>query len=79
MSELGRDHDWILAMAAALGTNSGFSVPIVPTKEAFEALFADIRQAALRHAAEVCSELYTEDSSNSLMDGVRAIERGGKA
>jgi hypothetical protein len=38
-----RDKDWILAMAAALGANSGFAVPIVPTVEAFKALFHDIR------------------------------------
>ena len=35
-----RDTDWILAMASALGPDSGFRVPIVPTPEAFKELFA---------------------------------------
>jgi hypothetical protein len=43
-----RDQDWILAIAASLGMNSGYSVPIVPTKEAFDTLFASIRAG---HAA----------------------------
>jgi hypothetical protein len=38
-----RDTDWVLAMAEALGTDSGYSVPIVPTAEAFRELFAAIR------------------------------------
>ena len=37
-----RDNDWILAMAAALGTDSGYSVLIVPTPEAFRAFFATL-------------------------------------
>ncbi len=41
-----RDRDWILAMAAALGTDSGFHVPIAPTKEAFAQLFAAVRGVA---------------------------------
>lgn len=38
-----RNTDWVLAMAEALGTDSGYSVPIVPTAEAFRELFAAIR------------------------------------
>jgi hypothetical protein len=38
-----RDRDWILAMAHALGTDSGFNVPIVPTVEQFKLLFAAVR------------------------------------
>jgi hypothetical protein len=38
-----RDTDWVLAMAEALGTDSGYSVPIVPTADAFRELFSAIR------------------------------------
>lgn len=38
-----RDADWVLAMAQALGTDSGYSVPIAPTPEAFRALFDALR------------------------------------
>lgn len=41
-----RDIDWILAMSHALGTNSGFNVPIVPTVEQFKILFDAIRKDA---------------------------------
>ena len=34
-----RDRDWILAMGHALGLDSGFSIPIVPTVEQFKLLF----------------------------------------
>lgn len=45
-----RDNEWVMAMAEALGTNSGFTVPIVPDSFAFRALFADIakKDAALK-------------------------------
>jgi hypothetical protein len=39
----GRDADWALAMAQALGTNSGYSVPIVPDADAFRKLFDAVR------------------------------------
>jgi hypothetical protein len=42
---LGRDGDWILAMGHALGLDSGYRVPIVPTVEAFKELFASIQAA----------------------------------
>jgi hypothetical protein len=42
-SPLGRDADWVLAMGEALGMNSGYSVPIVPTPEAFRRLFDAVR------------------------------------
>ena len=38
-----RDTDWILAMGAALGMDSGFSIPIVPEVEPFRQLFAALR------------------------------------
>jgi hypothetical protein len=41
-----RDQDWILAMVGALGADSGFKVPIVPTVEVFQELFAAIRAQA---------------------------------
>jgi hypothetical protein len=37
-----RDRDWVLAMAAALGSDSGFSVPLVPEAEPFRKLFASL-------------------------------------
>jgi hypothetical protein len=40
-----RDRDWILAMAEALGTDSQYTVPIVPSVEAFRTLFAAVRAA----------------------------------
>lgn len=49
---VGRDQDWILAMAASLGTNSGLHVPIVPTKEAFDKLFAAVRESPGRQTGE---------------------------
>lgn len=45
-----RDLEWILAMAEALGTNSGLSVPIVPDVEAFRKLFEEVRARARVHA-----------------------------
>lgn len=39
-SNARRDRDWVLAMASALGTNSGFSVPLVPEAAPFRKLFA---------------------------------------
>lgn len=42
-SPLGRDADWALAMAEALDSDSGYSVPIVPSPDAFRALFAAVR------------------------------------
>jgi len=42
-SPLGRDADWALARAKALGTDSGYSIPIVPSVEAFRELFAAVR------------------------------------
>jgi hypothetical protein len=45
-SPLGRDADWALAMGAALGTDSGYSIPIVPEPQAFRQLFDAIRQRA---------------------------------
>jgi len=41
-----RDRDWILAMAAALGTDSGYKVPIVPKPEPFRELFDSLRASA---------------------------------
>ena len=38
-----RDTDWILAIGAALGMDSGFSIPIVPEVEPFRQLFAALR------------------------------------
>lgn len=38
-----RDADWIWAIAQALGTDSGFNVPIVPDVEAFRKLFEAVR------------------------------------
>lgn len=43
-----RDRDWILAIGAALGFESGFNVPIIPDVRPFQELFAAIRQRALR-------------------------------
>jgi hypothetical protein len=42
-SPLGRDADWAIAMGHALGLDSGFRVPIIPSVEAFKELFAAIR------------------------------------
>jgi hypothetical protein len=39
------DRDWILAMTAALGTDSQYMVPIVPSVDAFRQLFAALRAA----------------------------------
>lgn len=38
-----RDRDWVLAMAYALGVDSGFNIPIVPEPAPFRTLFAEIR------------------------------------
>lgn len=38
---------WTVAMANALGADSGFAVPLVPDVEAFRRLFRDIRQRLL--------------------------------
>jgi hypothetical protein len=46
-----RDKDWILAMADALGMQSGFNVPIVPEPEPFRKLFAEIRAPSVANAA----------------------------
>ena len=51
-SPLGRDADWALAMAGALGTDSGFSVPIVPSVEAFRMLFDAVRSRAPAEPAD---------------------------
>lgn len=32
-----RDRDWILAMASALGTDSGYDIPVVPNPDVIEA------------------------------------------
>jgi hypothetical protein len=40
----GPDVDWTLAMAAALGTDSRFQVPIVPNADAFRELFKAVRE-----------------------------------
>jgi hypothetical protein len=45
LSDDSRDRDWILAMAEALGTDSQYMVPIVPSVEAFRTLFAAVRAA----------------------------------
>lgn len=47
-SPFGRDADWVLAMADALGHDSGYNVPIVPEAEPFRKLFAEIRAAPER-------------------------------
>lgn len=41
-----RDSEWVWAMAQALGTNSGLSVPIVPDVEAFRKLFEKLTEDA---------------------------------
>jgi hypothetical protein len=38
-----RDKDWVLAMAHALGLDSGFEIPIVPEVEVFKRFFASLR------------------------------------
>lgn len=43
-----RDADWILAMAAALGTDSGYFIPIAPSAAAFQDLFDAIRAEAFK-------------------------------
>lgn len=53
-----RDRDWILAMAAALGTDSGFNVPIVPEAEPFRDLFAAVRAQPVEPAE--ASGLYVD-------------------
>jgi len=40
-----RDRDWILAMAYALGLDSGYEVPIVPEVEVFKRFFAALRDS----------------------------------
>ncbi len=35
-----RDNDWIFAIADAVGLNSGYNIPIVPTTKAFKDFFA---------------------------------------
>ena len=45
-----RDRDWVLAMASALGTNSGYMVPIIPEPKPFEELFAAIIATARNDA-----------------------------
>jgi len=52
-SPLGRDADWVLAMGYALGLDSGFKVPIVPTVGAFKALFDSVRAQAQEPAQPV--------------------------
>lgn len=47
-SPLGRDADWALAMAQALGADSNYEVPIVPDPDAFRKLFNNIRDRARR-------------------------------
>lgn len=42
-----RDKDWILAMAEALGSDSGFVIPIVPEARLFEELFEAVGKAAV--------------------------------
>lgn len=45
-SPCGNDADWVLAMAGALGTDSGILVPIVPSREGFRQLFDEVRRRA---------------------------------
>lgn len=44
--------DWVLAMAKALGMDSGFRIPIVPDVEAFKDLFAAVRASAVQPATQ---------------------------
>ena len=44
-AQSNRDKDWVLAIAAALGMESGIDVPIVPDSEPFKRLFAAIAAA----------------------------------
>jgi hypothetical protein len=46
-----RDMEWTLAIAFALGTNSGYRVPIVPAQEQLRKLFDAVREAELDHLA----------------------------
>jgi hypothetical protein len=50
---MGRDADWVLAIGHALGLDSGYRVPIVPSVEEFKRLFTDVRTAQPPEAAEV--------------------------
>lgn len=43
-----RDREWIIAIGGALGTHSGFSVPVVPSADAFRELFLAIRERAVK-------------------------------
>ena len=51
-----RDKDWVLAMAYALGLDSGYEVPIVPEVEVFKRFFAALR-AGRAKVPEVLSSL----------------------
>lgn len=39
-----RDSEWVLAMARALGADSGLTIPIVPDADAFRKLVTAIRE-----------------------------------
>ena len=52
-----RDTDWILAIGAALGMDSGFSIPIVPEVEPFRQLFAALRASPPPQPAPEVAEL----------------------
>lgn len=53
-----RDRDWLLAMADALGTGSGYRVPLVPESEPFRELFAVVRREALAPFAWAIAEAF---------------------
>lgn len=80
-AQQNRDRDWVLGMAYALGTDSGYDVPIVPKIEPIKALFDAIRSGArkdaLEEAAKVCDRLaqniYDESGITDPETGERMI------
>lgn len=63
-----RDRDWILAMTAALGSDSGFKVPIVPEAEPFSDLFAAMTAPWIERAERAEA---SDKSARAAWEGLR--------
>ena len=88
-AQQNRDRDWVLAMAYALGTDSGHDVPIVPKIEPIKALFDAVRATARNDALEEAANFLETspairiadvrgcNTRNGLVEAVRALKREG--
>ena len=80
-NEMGRDQEWIIAMATALGTHSGLRVPIVPDMRTFRDLFEAIAAREREACAKECLAIGEKDRFTDIAErcAARIRERSNVA